>query len=432
MSLRPPDLTPLFKLPVAGAGGGFVESLASHFMRLAEQHVNTVGQLIEYLNEQSPTTIPMSLRRPNSYMISDATPYVNSASPLARWLVSNLEKQTGHTDLAPLTWLPWGQTVSGFRLMRGGRAWCAACLQLQADLEIDVHEPLVWSLQLYRSCPYHGPLSEECPTCKRISTPMLGPFARVGHCAACGGWLGVRGLRPRWTRALEAELAQLVARSQHLPVRPSDEILMTVVSDHFGGHYTAMARELGVPKATFNSWLRAGVRPSLDWWVQLAQSLGCSLSELLLRPAEMRRVGGSGPATRPNRLAPGAVGRLRDAFTALLAEVPPPPLGSVAKALGVHQKSLQYAFPAEYAIASERRARYARDRSEAKIRAAMADAEAATYRAHILGALPTKRTVENLMQKPGYMINRRVRDAHKAELVRLGYPVPAFEAESAR
>jgi hypothetical protein len=183
-----PDRSTLFRLPPIGTGTALVEGLSRYLNRLATEHSLSVSDLIELdifplgKSADEDRRVRRRLFHASCYLMD------GSQSHTEQW-VQALELATMQNGMCTLTLLPYSRLCDGSWLRRK-RAWCPHCLEAWGQARSTVYEPLIWSMKITYTCPFHRvSLEYICPSCRRSSTPLAGR-SQPGYCAWCLGWLG--------------------------------------------------------------------------------------------------------------------------------------------------------------------------------------------------------------------------------------------------
>lgn len=297
-----PRRSPLFSLEPIGVGTPEVESLTGYIARLAEAHSVSTGALVAEMLV-SRLGRPYLESRPEIGLSSlwGSSRAMNGTLTLAGDMVAALEAMTSRGDLRCLTMLPWSAVLDAKGLLRGSRAWCAACYgewRLQGK---PIHEPLLWSVAPVAICPHHRlPLETRCPYqgCGRPLV-LLSTRSRPGFCSRCQGWLGqesrsdhgqpteARQDREEW---IARAIGQLLAAGPGMEVAPTHariaESIRQCANVLTRGFVSKLARVCGIDKKTVYQWLH-GTSPGIDMLLRACWHMGVSPVEFLTSPAAL-------------------------------------------------------------------------------------------------------------------------------------------------
>jgi transcriptional regulator with XRE-family HTH domain len=296
--LTSPFLAPatrLYNLPPIGVGTPMVESLTGYIARLAEAHCVSTGLLYwKEIKALAGKGNIFSFRATSDGGYSTHT--INSRGSPAADFVRVLEMLTGRRDLRHLTLLTWAQVLPGHSLVRRWRAWCERCFQAWLQAKQPVYEPLLWTMQAVRICPYHRrKLCEVCPHC----ACRIGPLdwcSRPGYCSQCGEALvrvdqapstqELAGNELMWAMWTATALAELISAAPRIASPPTkDRLAQTIeacIERTSSGNASAFARLMHVGRGAVSKWQRGKVLPRLDLLLNMAFRLDASLLDFLL------------------------------------------------------------------------------------------------------------------------------------------------------
>src|SRR5574340_342077 len=186
-----PKRTALHGLAPMGVGTPYCESLYSWFLRLADSHCVLPNDLMNYLGEKF---VQEDRGRRGWLRQLHDTCFSGAEISTAVW-VEKLTELSGRGDLAYLTMLPWRQVFALRGRGEPKRKWCPRCLE-ESEASGVIHTHLLWDIGLVDACPKHGVhLLHICPHCgnggKAKNRRSRVAYHVPGHCAQCGGWLGV-------------------------------------------------------------------------------------------------------------------------------------------------------------------------------------------------------------------------------------------------
>jgi transcriptional regulator with XRE-family HTH domain/AraC-like DNA-binding protein len=378
--LRPPSR--LYHLEPIGIGTPFTESLTSYISRLAEAHCWTTGTL--FAKELAPASGKKYLflksrknQSPLSTSFYPATPSLVGGGQIAEDWVDVLAHLTLRSDLRHLTMLRWRNVFVRGASARYNRAWCSACLQEQMAGGTTVYEHLLWMQKHARVCPLHKlSLSTHCPHCDRQLRP-LADRSRVGHCSACGQWLGVDKRENTQVSPSEAvteervweaeQIANLIARSPSLQSDPEKESLIAAiwkcVDECAGESIPGFARQFGISHITVSSWRIHNSVPRLDFFLRISRELGVSLFDFLTDKnlfcrGDVKEVTSLIKVKAARTIVRRKPEDLRQALLKMLEVNPPTSLDEAASQLGYMSTYALRKYPDICQLISERYAAY--------------------------------------------------------------------------
>ena len=201
-----PKRSPFLPLAPIGLGTALVESMTSYITRLATAHSISVLDLLNH----SVRTIPPHPARGSRAVLGRASlaaliakhpGMFNGRDRRASIVRLGIQGLTGCGMLEHLTTMPLQGLFSPDLVLRDHAAWCSFCLQEWDDRGDPLYEPLLWKLEAVGVCPFHNePLTHACNSCQ-APVQHLGNLRQIGHCQACGGWLGLSPGPPSQPRA---------------------------------------------------------------------------------------------------------------------------------------------------------------------------------------------------------------------------------------
>jgi transcriptional regulator with XRE-family HTH domain len=342
------------------------ESLTSYVTRLAGSHCLPVGVLME--KEIAPV-INKAHGGANLHKIYSHTSALNGTGIMALSLARSLEELTGQRGLDLLTFRSLSELVPQRKLLHQHRTWCPICYQEWQLLGQVVYEPLLWSLAIIKTCPFHRCLlSNTCPHCCQKNL-CLNWHTRSGYCSKCQKWLGSslnssfedsRSLPEDDLGALvliSDSVAKLLAYTSRLTVSLTKKDLTQAFRKYIniisGGNIAEFARQLQLPKNTVWLWCNGKNLPQLDTLAQVCYHLNCSLVEFITQEPEQNIYVATNKAPMLLQSKPKAEAkalnmnqleqRLESFF--LNHECPPPSMEEVARRLNVHRETIFRFFP---------------------------------------------------------------------------------------
>jgi hypothetical protein len=83
--------------------------------------------------------------------------------------------------------------IANMHTLRRRRAWCGDCFCDARDSDVPAHLQLVWSLEEYQRCIFHGQVLEtQCTSCGKHSDPSNSWSRAIDHCPWCDSDLAKR------------------------------------------------------------------------------------------------------------------------------------------------------------------------------------------------------------------------------------------------
>jgi len=125
-------------------------------------------------------------------------------------------------------------------------------------------------------------LVSNCPHCAKSNIRNRASTVVPGYCTACGGFLGDAAAPPATPEALwvARRVGQMLAGPAL--IRPDDVVplLKAVIERMAAGKVPAFAKMLGLSRAGVWYWVRKGVLPTLDAWLNICLHGGIALDRL--------------------------------------------------------------------------------------------------------------------------------------------------------
>jgi transcriptional regulator with XRE-family HTH domain len=458
----------LYNIEPIGSGTPLVESLTSYVTRLATAHSLHVGPLITHiiLGSFGRQYLASGPKLAGTFWRKSLA--LNGTGSWAADMVKVLETLTKRNDLRQLTLLSWHEAISHRGLLRRTRAWCPQCLGEWKESsraggpqgKTPVYEPLIWALEIVKSCPKHSRrLRTRCsnPECSQTMA-LLAHRARPGHCFRCQHWLGLGpgnttnnmdledtedANESRTTSAIAQEaqdlskqawigreVGKLLGVQSTLADIPLRDNLIKSLARHLsmvaGGEVTELARQIGLSRRSLQSLLDGVQIPQLDTLMTICNQLGQTPLALLTATPEsgfypevdktrtdLLLADPSGPNARIPSHKPKRKRKQR-AFNedklisalqeAVLAnEEPPPSMREVGKRLGYDASHLYKHFPQLCAAVSKRYVEYQKARRRESEDALVQEIRLAVRTIYEHGTYPTYRLTKAILNKPRQM-----------------------------
>ncbi len=415
----------LYSLEPLGIGTSFVESFTSYLSRLAYKHHISVRDLMLY--ELLPCFNREYLLDTQNNNISafwKDTSTLNSINMSTHDWIQILEKKTLRSDLRYLTLFTWSNVLSPRYLLRQTKAWCPLCYEEWLKGELELYEPLVWSIEAVTSCTFHNCyLSVDCPNldCKR-SLYALAPQMLLGYCPYCGCFLGEgndrtirrtlsedESRRQKW---IVETIGQLFVIAPNLSMLPKKEIFAHEVEKYLNenadGNISALARELNVSRRTIRDWKKGRQVPQLGSFLRFCSLLGtsphCLFGQGVMNVASPKTYITEMLEAKPKekrlyRVFHGEKVRLALEVELLADRDTPLPMVLVAKQLEYDHSYLRKYFPELCCKISERYRVYRKKRSVERRQKVLDKVRQTTFKVHSQGLYPSHERVRRLLEK---------------------------------
>lgn len=266
-----------------GIGSGYVESLSSYLMRLAESHSVRLGDLLRCVILPQMSYLNIKNRRPHALL--SKMPILNKCSEVTRELVSILQSQTLTQELSCTTLIPISNFFNVNNVLKDNRSWCPQCLHEAKTMKTAIYEPLIWNLSFMSTCTVHGsPLEDVCPRCGRTQY-VLTFSSRPGYCSHCHTWLGhddVKAARYPREPKNNKSIIDFLARIQTMEPDVNRRILNKNLS-------WLLAKVIADSPKVFNNktlfnlqrWCTTSTKPNLVLFVDLCNRHNISVSDMM-------------------------------------------------------------------------------------------------------------------------------------------------------
>jgi hypothetical protein len=251
--------TPLYGLPLAGAGTGDVESLRSYVQRLAAAH---------HLN---PSTFSHFIFKRREDRREGAL-HLNGVGAISMRFTELVEENTG-VDVQAASMARFGTVVPAPYLVRQHHSvYCPMCVLSNSRSE-RAHSRLVWELEFVTACPRHG-LKLQVRKCGALASGRLDPAQKPrlpDVCRDCGS-IGLRcqeiletaSVSELWIADQAAELVSISnIEVRALSLDRLRDGIASSVKHQFGGQPVKAAKMAGLARATVLTWLQGNSRPAL-------------------------------------------------------------------------------------------------------------------------------------------------------------------------
>jgi hypothetical protein len=360
-----PSRSRLYHLQPISVGRSDCESLTSYVMRLASAH--SISLRVLYIQELSPLENPLKIQpNKNKHSCLYSAQVWNGTGKNAKRMVKTLELLTLMQRLDVLTLLPWRDVLPTQFLLRHERAWCPCCYEQWKGAGKVIYEPLLWTVNVVKVCPYHlRSLETVCPHCMRRAKP-LAVNSRTGHCSRCQNWLGnneetsslsksaLTGTELDYQIWIAKSVGEVIAASLKLNLLPSKEgITRTIrecVNRYTSGNVQAFARYVRIRKNTVSLWHVGRNIPRFDILLKMCQRMELPAVQFLTSTVfDDNEVADSTqelfqPLTIPPHRDHNKVreAKVLEVFEDALKENPPPSLSIIADRLGYKFKSSLY------------------------------------------------------------------------------------------
>lgn len=413
--------TRLYGMQPLGLGTARRESLRGYLIRLSVEHCIRPRDLVSrVLGEIDPDIAQWNYAR--FHAVHALT--VDGPGTYARTLVAALEAATGQRGLGAHALLPWGSLLApnGQPLLARRPRWCPDCLAESIGRDGVPYWQLRWSVALAEHCPDHGCLL--CDRCGNCGHPQPGVPRRpnLGRCDHCGFSLARKemGSRAVGEDELQKErvINDLIAVQDRLSGDPRERLVSWIndAAEAVGdGGRAGLCRAAGFQPRALNKFVQGHDCLSMTSFVRLCLGTGCNIKAVFAND----RGGGYAPPSSlmqgRRRQQHGAEQRLHAGLTLREAAEAnyPPTLTLVAARAGVSRGYLQYWFPEQVRILTDKRRQVQKQRRADRLRRHLALLERTVGSMLSSGEFPGRKLIERAARCEGFsLMNPGMLDAY--------------------
>ncbi|MEH6913937.1 TniQ family protein, partial [Priestia megaterium] len=416
----------LYCLTPIGNQTAQVESLTSYISRLAEEHNVSVGMLMNKLI--FPLIDSEYLLKSSQYggnRFYDGARSLNGYCKNSITFSKTVQSLTLRRDLMDLTLIRLKHIVSLRNLLKKNLSWCPQCLN-EFEINTKVHYPLAWHLQAFQVCLFHEmELVNKCIHCNNV-IPILHRKSINGYCPFCSKWVGhttvynKKKLNAR-NKSVNSNIEQLLTLDTRnvQKVSYSLEKLVQRVSQ---GNIAEFARLTNIPKVTMWDWIRGEKLPDLNRLLSICFQLNISIKELLLEPYNSGVRENSCDSytsicmTQKSSRRIINIQLLRAELIKYLKLDIPISLTQASKKIGYDRKVLYKHFPKECESIVERFYKYQEYRANLRRTELSRQVKQAIHKLKSEDIYPSRRKVEEFLDKPGLLREQSIKIIWKAEV----------------
>lgn len=283
----------LYSLEPIGIGTIYTESLTSYISRLANKHNITVYNLITKIILYV-CLVKKNLPAPAFYSWYTHSYSLNGFSKNSFIFVSAIAELTKREDLSKLTLNSWVQMFSAEELFKHDKYYCPACYQDQKNNNIDLYDPLLFSLKLVNMCPLHKvKLLSKCiyEDCQKPQL-LLASNSLIGYCQHCYRWLGKEVFdleKPTESEIAEQQylieqLGKLITFEKSKYGDLSSENIISalkIVKTNLAKSIVKLSKIVNVSNVTIHRWCKGETLPSLGNLMRICSAFNISLVAIL-------------------------------------------------------------------------------------------------------------------------------------------------------
>jgi transcriptional regulator with XRE-family HTH domain len=276
----------LFNLEPIGIGTPYIESLSSYIARLASNHYLRVGDLLKHI-----ILVKLDMTH---YLFDSNRSRINKFGQFTDKLISVLEELTSRTDLKYLTLKKWESVFINCNITFNPHLrWCPRCLTYCRDNNMEIYEPLIWSISCIKICPKHKiELSTVCHHCNKYPRTFTSK-AKPGYCPHCENWLGeeyhckeVTGLELKRQLMLSNAVGELLSHNNvdspsvsNNRITVSIKIIMKTAAN---GKIKKFAKLINKTPYLVSQWIKGRRHPEFESLLDICEATNIKVVDLLL------------------------------------------------------------------------------------------------------------------------------------------------------
>ncbi|AST93230.1 hypothetical protein BC6307_19190 [Sutcliffiella cohnii] len=282
----------LYNLTPLGLGTEMIESLTSYLTRIAAEHNNSVGQIVNKL--VIPNLDKEYLHLSSNYggnRFYEGAKTLNGYMENSSDVVSVIEKLTSRSDLASLTLLNCRGIIPLRGLFKNTLSWCPHCIREWKENGKSIYYPLIWYLEPIKICLVHSCyLSKTCSACDNTQD-ILRRQSIVGLCQNCfeelddcSVSLECENENIEWQNYVTKCISSLLTYRERGLSSESLKLvrnLNLINQEVFEGNQNKFSKTFKYGKSTVCGWLKGDKTPTLINQIYISYRLNIDLEELL-------------------------------------------------------------------------------------------------------------------------------------------------------
>lgn len=430
----------LYSIEPIGLQTGLVESLSSYLIRVAYEHNLSVGHLFN--KKIFPEMNKSYLERASAYggnRFYEKAKTVNGYMEIAVELAWTVEKLTSRDDLINLTLYNLKEFIPLRNLLKDTLTWCPDCIRTwEKDGEV-IYYPLIWHLKPVEICKKHSRfLVDRCPICKK-KVDIIRRQMVPGYCPNCSSILAQESESKRinlekfWWELYVYENVKDILSINHNKIDVQSfkhtfiSKLKVINEERFSNNVARFSRHLSIPKSTLRYWLNGQNFPSLDNILKICFKLNKEILDFLLESQKLDVnifqindkwvINNKTKQTRK----PLNYDVIEKKLIEHLSTDTPISMNSVAKVIDRDKRVLYRNFPDLCKQISRKYYDYIKEKSELRIKRLKEQINLAFNELENEGLYPSRRKIEDKINKNGVLKEKVLQDYWKLLLVQSGY-----------
>nr|WP_285289152.1 TniQ family protein [Bacillus sp. ISL-41] len=430
--------TALYNIEPIGIGTKSVESFTSYLMRTAYEHNITLGNLFNKLI--IPQLKKGYLTRSSLYggnRLYEGAKTINGFLENSYDLVKVMETLTGRNDLVNLTLFNLKEFIPVRNLLKESLSWCPKCISKWKRTREVLHYPLIWHIQPVTVCIEHKCLLEsECSACNK-KVDILRRESITGFCSNCFAPLDNSQLSE--ISDVELELQKFFLKNiEDLMTLNKLEILngnytcgladslSSIKENSFSGNLTRFSKFLNVPKTTLRYWINGVNKPPLESLLTICFKLNIKILDLLFEydslGVRIFQINDS-LATNTKKIIrkPMDYSIVESKLVEILTNEVPISMSKSAEIVGHDRRVLYRNFNEYCKQISQRYSDFIKEKSSQRIDLLKTEINIAFNTLLTDGVYPSRRKMEQVINKSGLLKERVLQDYWKTLLTKNGF-----------
>lgn len=401
------ETSTLFNIEPIARETFLIESLTSYLVRLSEAHCLKLGILFNkivapVLNKKY--VLQSSVYGGNRFF--DGAKALNGIDKNSLDLINALEHLTKREDLINLTLKKWEHVFTNRGLLKDSLSWCPICIMEFDEQYGFKYFPLLWYIKPIKHCLKHNiKLIDVCQHCKK-KIPILHRSSINGLCSFCRGDLTISFPKNIYQTISETDrfntenLSDLIVFYGNFGYKLSRDILckkITYLNEYYLNNFDRhLMKDLEIPKATFNYWLKGTSIPTLENLLDICFSIGIKLKDFFfneeLKPSLVRKNNSTKPPIQIKRRIDYV--KIEETLKSFLVMDTPISMEAISRKMEVPKRTLYRIFPDLCKSLSKRFLNEQRVKSDKRKKHVQELIDQSVRELLYLGKYPTQKSIE--------------------------------------
>jgi hypothetical protein len=415
-----------------GLGTVMIESLTSYLTRIAAEHNNTVGQIVNKL------IIP-NLDKDYLYLSSnyggnrfyEGAKTLNGFMENSSGVVNAMKFLTSRSDIEKLTILNMKECIPLRGLLKKSLSWCPYCIKGWIENNEPIYYPLIWYLAPIEMCQIHSCyLTNTCTACNSTQD-ILRRQSIMGFCQSCSQILNDCSESKHcerdcldWQSYVIRSIGSLLTYERkdlslvNIKLVENLNIINEVI---FAGSSSKFGKTLNYAKSTVTGWLKGEATPTLLNQIYISYCLNIELENLLFSLGDFTNTGIAEKSREKDSTIPCRNQIDVDIVELKLKEIiqykEPISMIEAAEKIGVNKRTLYRNHRYYCVLISNNYKQYLEERKKRRIDNLKKDIEQAFIDLCKQGIYPSRRKMEGYIGKPGVLKERELQQYWKTLLL---------------